>query len=192
VVLPIVCQAFGHEALHASAVAMPAGVVAFCGSSGAGKSTLACGLGIRGHAVVADDAFVVSFKPDPITAAAIPFELRLLADTRRELRVGERGRSPATDAGSVRRPLRALAVLERTDAQEPGAGDVADRVAPAEAFRLLLRHALCFSVHDRRRTATMVRNYMRLAAEVPTYRLALRTRTEHLPAILDRLELLWG
>jgi hypothetical protein len=169
---------------------MPAGVVAFCGSSGAGKSTLACGLGMRGHPVAADDAVVLSFASGPITVAAIPFELRLLADTRRELHVGERGRRPAIDAATDRRPLRALVVLERTGAAEARAAGVPERAPAAEAFRLLLSHALCFSVHDRRRTATMVRNYMRLAAEVPTYRLALRAGTEQLPAILDHLEIL--
>ena len=54
--LPMILQVRGHEVLHASAVAMPQGVVALCGESGVGKSTLAYGLHRRGYRLCADDA----------------------------------------------------------------------------------------------------------------------------------------
>ena len=55
--------------LHASAVATPAGVVAFLGQSGAGKSTLAATLQHRGHTIVSDDICLVE---PPIPPAADP------------------------------------------------------------------------------------------------------------------------
>lgn len=49
------CHQAGMYSLHASAVRVGAGVVAFLGNSGAGKSTHAAGLAQRGYDLVADD-----------------------------------------------------------------------------------------------------------------------------------------
>jgi hypothetical protein len=49
------CHQAGMYSLHASAVRIGAGVVAFLGNSGAGKSTLAAGLAQRGYELVSDD-----------------------------------------------------------------------------------------------------------------------------------------
>jgi hypothetical protein len=46
----------GRLVLHASAVALPSGAVAFVGWKGAGKSTMAGSLVARGHSIIADDA----------------------------------------------------------------------------------------------------------------------------------------
>src|SRR5689334_19380651 len=43
-VQPMALQALGAEVLHASAVAMPSGLVAFCAEGGTGKSTFAYAL----------------------------------------------------------------------------------------------------------------------------------------------------
>jgi hypothetical protein len=50
----------GEFVLHASAVAIGSGAVAFSGPHGAGKSTLAAALGRSGHPVVADDVLRIS------------------------------------------------------------------------------------------------------------------------------------
>lgn len=55
-VLPMALQALGGEALHASGVLGPSGLVALCGDSGTGKSTLACALNAYGYLFWADDA----------------------------------------------------------------------------------------------------------------------------------------
>jgi hypothetical protein len=54
-VLPRILHLRGATCLHASAVAVSGGVVAFCGPSGAGKSTLSAALVSRGLALVSDD-----------------------------------------------------------------------------------------------------------------------------------------
>ena len=55
-IVPLALQAYGLEALHGSAVALPGGVVAMCADRETGKSTIAYSLKRRGHDVVADDA----------------------------------------------------------------------------------------------------------------------------------------
>jgi hypothetical protein len=51
----VLCHQRGITPLHASAIDVADGCVAFVGGSGAGKSTLAAALAARGHQVVADD-----------------------------------------------------------------------------------------------------------------------------------------
>jgi hypothetical protein len=58
-VIPNVGIAQGHEALHASAVETPLGVVAVAAPSGMGKSTLASELMRRGWPLFADDVLVL-------------------------------------------------------------------------------------------------------------------------------------
>src|SRR5262249_30354623 len=49
------CHQRGITPLHASAIALADGCVAFVGASGAGKSTVIAALARRGHEIVADD-----------------------------------------------------------------------------------------------------------------------------------------
>jgi hypothetical protein len=58
-VLPNVAIMRGYEALHASAVDSPEGVVAVAGPSGMGKTTLALELQARGWPLVADDVLIL-------------------------------------------------------------------------------------------------------------------------------------
>jgi hypothetical protein len=62
-ILPNVRLAHGFEALHASAVASPRGIIAIAGPSGAGKTTLALELMRRGMALVGDDVLLLSAGP---------------------------------------------------------------------------------------------------------------------------------
>ena len=59
-VLPVVLSRAGHMVVHASAVATPAGAVAFVGSSGRGKSTLASSLALQGFPLVTDDCLLLA------------------------------------------------------------------------------------------------------------------------------------
>jgi hypothetical protein len=49
------CHQRGITPLHASAIDVAGGCVAFVGASGAGKSTLVAALGRRGHEIISDD-----------------------------------------------------------------------------------------------------------------------------------------
>jgi hypothetical protein len=56
VAMGLILHQRGRLVLHASAVALPPGGVAFVGWKGAGKSTMAGALVARGHSIIADDA----------------------------------------------------------------------------------------------------------------------------------------
>lgn len=58
----------GREALHASAVCSPSGVVAIAASSGAGKTTLAVELVRRGWPLFCDDVLVLDRGPQSVRA----------------------------------------------------------------------------------------------------------------------------
>ncbi len=66
------CHQAGMYSLHASAVRVGDGVVAFLGNSGAGKSTLAAGLAQRGHSVISDDICLLDARPSAVDGAAGP------------------------------------------------------------------------------------------------------------------------
>ncbi len=71
---PIFSAVLGRLVLHAGAVEMDGGVIAFVGESTAGKSTLARFLADRGHRFAADDLLPVRFDPEP----SVPVDGRLL------------------------------------------------------------------------------------------------------------------
>ena len=54
-VFGLLCHQRGITPLHASAMNVPDGCVAFVGASGAGKSTLVAALARRGHEIISDD-----------------------------------------------------------------------------------------------------------------------------------------
>jgi len=67
-ILPNVAIMRGYEALHASAVESPHGVVALAGPSGVGKSTLAAELITRGWPLFADDVLILGYGNDGVCA----------------------------------------------------------------------------------------------------------------------------
>lgn len=71
-VLPDVALARGYEALHASAVESPTGVLAIAAPSGMGKTTLARELLHRGWPLVADDVLVLGTGPAPGSVVGHP------------------------------------------------------------------------------------------------------------------------
>jgi hypothetical protein len=181
-ILPLALQAQGREVLHASAVRMPAGVIALCALSGTGKSTLACALSRRGHGLWADDAVCFEFAGDGVKVLPLPFTLRL-----RPASVAFFGGGEAE--AELQRPeqterLAAVFVLERSVNQEAAC----ERLAAAAAFREVLTHGYCFSMHERARNEAMMRNYLELVARVPAFRVTFPEGLEHIENVLDLIE----
>lgn len=174
-VLPVLMQATGAEVLHAGAALTPRGVVAFCGKSGSGKSTLACALALRGHPLWADDAVAVD---DEFRSVPLPFSLRL-----REPSASHFATRPApVGADHAPAPLAAIFLPARADRLD------VRRVAPSEAFPVLLEHAYCFSLADEALKRRMVERYLALAARVPAYELKLHQGLENLSQAIDLVE----
>ncbi len=70
-VLAVLLYQRGFLVLHASAVAINSGVVAFLGGKGQGKSTMAATLYARGHYLMADDVVALDFS-DPTRPLVFP------------------------------------------------------------------------------------------------------------------------
>jgi hypothetical protein len=79
----------GRLVLHASAVHLPRGAVAFVGMKGAGKSTMAGALTARGALIIADDALPVDMNGHTAQAWPGPTALKLWPES-----VTAIGRSP--------------------------------------------------------------------------------------------------
>lgn len=102
-------------ALHASAVAMPGGAVAFSGGSGLGKSTIASALALRGYPLLADDVCRVEFREGVPVVFPGPPRLRLWPDIARAL-----GKAPEElAAGRANHPKRLLTGIARESEARP-------------------------------------------------------------------------
>lgn len=174
-VLPVALQAFGREALHASAVLTPHGVLALCAASGGGKSTTAYALSRLGHELWADDAVVFDVTDDALSAIPLPFRLRLRPRSAAffgedRLRAQDLGESVELESPHSRpAPMAGICLLER-GAKPEGAPAELSRVPAAQAFTEVLVHASCFSLRDAERKQLMMRHYLELTARVPVFR----------------------
>jgi hypothetical protein len=179
-VLPMALQALGGEALHASGVIGPSGVVALCGDSGAGKSTLACALSARGHVLWADDAVAFEVASAGVVAVPLPFRMKLRPDSAAVLgdgRVLESAERPSA-------PL-AAAVILRRDAARPLS---VARLEGGRAFRAALEQGYCYRPSDVERRGRMVDAYLELVARVPIVEVRFQPGWGHLDLLVDALE----
>jgi hypothetical protein len=181
--LPLVLAALGHQVLHGSAVSMSPGVVALCAPSGVGKSTIAYGLTRRGLPAVADDAVALELSSAAPLVIPLPFALRLRQPSKAHFAVnGELATRPAAPPGRL--SLAAICTLERTTCDEP----VAERLAPAEAFRAVLAHAYSFGLAEATRRRRMVDSYLTLASSVPVFRVTVPDSLDKVDLTLDAIE----
>jgi len=189
-VLPLVVHVHGVEALHASAVLSPQGVVAFCAGSGTGKSTIARGLSERGYPLWADDAVAFEVSGPAVNALSLPFRIRLRPDAASFFardRVARRIDLGGSDQVDRSASLAALCVLKR----EPGltsGGVTVKTLQASSAFPALLEHAYCFSLVDAERKRRMMERYLVVSARVRILEIRFAAGLEHLPAMLDRIE----
>jgi hypothetical protein len=137
----------GLTALHASAVALDGGAVAFLGGAGWGKSTLAATLHARGHPVVADD--LVAVRLDAGTPRVVPGlpQLKLWPETAAHLgdaperlapvRPGVTKRLRPAPAGFSTEPL----PLRRVYVLAEGDGTEIEPISGRDAALELVRHS---------------------------------------------------
>ncbi|MPV48525.1 hypothetical protein GCG21_00565 [Pseudactinotalea sp. HY160] len=148
-VLSFVLAMRREPVLHASAVEVEAGAVAFVGGSGMGKSTMATLLCAAGGRLVTDDVLRVDLRGarprcylggTALRLRKSAAELSALFDTRPARRVTGDGRDALTMAPAVREllPLAAIVIpVPRHDA--PGSRPELVRLDPARALLALLR-----------------------------------------------------
>lgn len=194
-VLPLVFAGEGALALHASAVRVPGGVVAFVGSTGRGKSTIASALGMRGYALMADDCAVVDVDRRRCRVRPLDVGVRLWPDAMTTLGVAGTGRRLADDRKS-RKSARALGILthprcarlHRIYLLEPVAttGQVRiDAVSRRDAVVALLSASFHVGMDRPQQMRRTFDRLAALAAHVPVRRLRRPRGLRHLPRLID-------
>lgn len=187
--LPAIYPFWGRQVVHASAVALSGrgDAVAFTGSTHAGKSTTAYGLAQRpGWRLLSDDTLAFSaagadgLRLHPLTSAA---RLRpASADY-----FGKSGHTPepvAWPPGPLR--LKAVYVLEGDETVLQPAEFTRLRIA--DALPLLLQQAYALSFEIPQYNQQLMKDYARLAASVPSFRLRYRRSFAVVDALFDALE----
>jgi hypothetical protein len=184
----------GRLVLHASAVGLPDGAVAFVGVKGAGKSTMAAALASRGHAVVTDDALPVDLDgnaamawPGPAALKLWPESAAAVGRSARRLRrlhpaASKRvvGDLPATSRPVPLRAIYALFVGDEVVIQ-PMRGQ--------EAILELIRHSYAARfVPSLGATPSHFGRCARIAAEVPIFNLVRPASLDALPDVAAALE----
>jgi hypothetical protein len=163
-VFAVLCHQRRLLPLHASAVRMGGGVVAFLGASGAGKSTLAAYLSGAGYPVVSDDICLLD-PSAPAESRVIPVapwlklwraSLEALGHSTDDLQQTftdeDKFRLPAsrfpafseaeagiTSGGEGRLPLRAVIVLERREVGSPRLGATLEVLRPVQAIAQMMQ-----------------------------------------------------
>jgi hypothetical protein len=179
-VLPMALQALGGEALHASGVLGPSGVVALCGDSGAGKSTLACALADRDYVLWADDAVAFEVGNPGVFAVPLPFRIKLHPEAAMFVGDGHIAESP----GRLPVPLAAAVILRRD-----GDGSLSVlRLEGGRAFRAALEQGYSYRPNDTQRRKGMVDAYLELVARVPIIEVRFEPEWAHFDALVDALE----
>jgi hypothetical protein len=186
----------GLLVLHASAVAVDGGAVAFIGWKGWGESTTAAILHARGHELIADDvvAIDVTSSAAPIVYPGFP-QLKLwpeavasLGDTPDRLprlhpQNEKRARRVADGFAQVPLPLRYIYILDAGPTLEVSS------VPAQEAFVQLVRHSYALRfIGPNGATAAHFRQCARLAGQVPIACLKRPVALDALPQLADLIE----
>ncbi|MFN7926234.1 MAG: hypothetical protein U0Q16_39415 [Bryobacteraceae bacterium] len=183
--VPLALHAFGHEALHASAVETPRGLAVFCAPAGTGKSTTAKSLASRGWRVWADDVVVLRIEGSTVCGEPLPFRVRLRPEAANHFGVRETVLPPWTQRISSA-PVAAIFSLRR----DPHLSQTVcvRTLDPAEAFPVLLSNAYCFSLSQPGRKRLMMAHYAALARLTPCRELVFRPGLENLRPMAEAIE----
>lgn len=196
-VLPLALSTQGKPVFHASAVALPAGTIAFVAASGRGKSTLATHFALHGAALVSDDGLLLEAVAGGFRVHPSHPSVRLWEDSRAAL-VGTR-LEPGPPV-SYSHKTRLLAgeglpycrdALPLAGAYFLGTGD-SDRVriepmSPTEATLAWASHAFLLDVGEKQRLAGHFAQVTALGVLGCAWRLDYPRNYARLPEVRDAL-----
>jgi hypothetical protein len=195
-VLPKVLHLRGKTCLHASAILMGDGVVAFLARSGSGKSTLAASY-VGERALISDDCLALDIdatSPDVVAHPSYP-SIRLCHDAAEALdpahaehaevspRMRWKIRMPFDAPSAAPLHLRAAYVLEVTD-EPPSIVELRQR----DAFMAFASHVHRLDPADGASLARETETMRELALRIPVGRLAYPRRFEALPIVRALIE----
>lgn len=190
VVLPYALHRDGAWCLHASAVQVPAGVIAFVAPPGTGKSTLAAACLQAGCAIVADDVVVLRANCGRLSVTPSGVPLRLREDTARAVGIGA---ADADGWGKVQVPgilvsdeLPLAAVYLLTPAPAGNACERAERSTRAAALALLTNGKIT-ELLGGHSAADALDRCVALAGMTQVYDLAVPRDLSRLPTVVQAL-----
>jgi hypothetical protein len=194
----LLLQQRGRPCLHASAVALDAGAVAFVGPQGRGKSTMAANFLSRGDALLTDDVLALRLAVGTVEASPglpmmklWPRSVEHTLHLREELpnvvaRMDKKllsmeGRYAHETKSAV---LRGIFVLERYDPARTATTAISvRRLSGREAIAALLMHTSHLEFLLPRESAALLGIYARLATLVPIRALRFPDGFQHQPAV---------
>jgi hypothetical protein len=196
-VLPAISSGEHHSGLHASAVVVDGGAVAFSGKTGLGKSTLAASFAAAGFPALTDDCLIVKEGVGQFLAVPAYSSLRLWNDSADALG-GGLGRRHRVAAYSQKirikvstskipfcgdpAPLRCVYLLETRRARREV---LIEPLSERDAFVALVRLAFRLDPYDRGHLANEMDRLARLSRVVPIRLLRIPRRLENLSSVQE-------
>lgn len=193
--VPLALSRQGKLVLHASAVEIDDGAVAFLGVSGRGKSTLAASFATHGQRFLTDDGLLLDWQgATPVAAPSHP-SIRLWEDSQAAVMAAGAKAAPAVDYTSktrflagpqvaycdAPRPLRALYLL----GDAPVAAPHVVPVRPAVALMNLVRNSFLLDIEAHAMLAAHFEDISRLANLPIHHQLDFPRRYEALAEVRD-------
>lgn len=196
-VVPLLGNHCGVLHLHASAVVLPQGVIAFLGRSRSGKTTLAGAFARRGYPYLTEDVLELRRSDSGYSVIPKPLPLRLFADSANRLLGTEHG--GGADAGSRKAPLAATdklpfaaepAPLRHVFLLQPPPGSAAITLRPTDPVRALAalaQQSFVLDVDDRTRLAEHFSRLAVLADAIPCTELDYPRDYNQLEAVVSAI-----
>lgn len=194
-VLPLALARRGELVLHAGAVELHGGSVAFLGHSGRGKSTLAAAFAAQGDRFLTDDGLRVRWTQGELQAFPSNSSIRLWADSYQALAPKHSVLAPALaftpklrilagpsvpHCAEVRK-LHRIYVLGDGNCQEPKIG----KMKPSEAFVELVKHSFLLDIDAQEQLRTHFDEISRCSTLPIFYRLDFPRHYSDLPRVQD-------
>ena len=197
-VLPLIFADEGALALHASAVRVPEGVIAFVGSTGRGKSTIASALGRRGYPLMADDCAVVAVDDRRCRVRPLDVGFRLWPDAMTTLGVAGTPALGQNDDRKSRSTARALGIPTRSrpaplhciyliDTGSRTRAVSIDAVPRPDAVVALLSANFHLGMNEPDQLRRTFNRLTTLASRVPVRRLHRPRGLRHLPSVVEAI-----
>jgi len=189
----------GLEPLHAAAVAIEDGAIAFLGDCTYGKSTLLASFAHAGHRALTDDMLILERDAGEFHAWPGAGRVKLMPDSARRILRRSDGvqltplttkRSFALDRSSQQRtrlPLRLLYVLPTPEERERTAAIEIRRASAAETVRELVTNTFTAHRLDRNRLVRQFEHATDIAAHVESFRLRYPAGLDRVAAVRDAI-----
>ena len=199
-VIPLVLNHYGKHVLHAGAVVLPVGAIAFLGASGVGKSTLTASFSQQGFPLLTDDCVLLEKKDDQIFVVPSYPGLRLWPDNAAALLSDEVKLSAVAHYSSKKRfgwdtghlnftddpvPLRRLYVLANPEEQTDAAEIQISSLSPHAAYMEIFKHTFHLDISDHQRLAGEMSTLSHLVTLGLIYKLSYPRELSLLPKVRE-------